>query len=93
MGYAGKRETRPLPLSPFPLPRDMVCWLYETELTSRFVCAYFLKFILINISFERKEVFCHILFYKKAYPYFLKIAITRNIIGVDDVGFFESVRR
>lgn len=41
----------------------------------------------------QKSFFALILFYKKAYPYFLKIAITRNIIGVDDVGFFESVRR
>ncbi|KXB65985.1 hypothetical protein HMPREF1863_01196 [Aedoeadaptatus coxii] len=93
MGRAGKRETRPLPLSPFPLPRDMVFGLYETQLTSRFMCAYFLKFILINIPFERKEVFYPYPFLQKSIPIFLKITIIRNIIGVDDVGIFESVRR
>ena len=70
MGRAGKRETRPLPLSPFPLPRDMVLGLYKTESKRDFVREYvFLKFIQIILlrfgkkTFERKNY--DALFYKK----------------------------
>ena len=57
MGRAGKRETRPLPLSPFPLPRDMVFGLYETESKRSFMReCIFQKFILKNVSFKSKAL-------------------------------------
>ncbi|KXB67273.1 hypothetical protein HMPREF1863_00457 [Aedoeadaptatus coxii] len=48
MGRAGKRKTRPLPLSPFSLPRDMVFGLCKTDSKTIILREYRFYFFLFS---------------------------------------------